>query len=326
MIPNTRATNRQECGKKYGVGVDIGGTKILICIADTHGEIVYRQKVETTSDYYKIYEYIYQSIKTANLSLEQIESIGFGVPGITDSVIGTVIDAPAFKWKNEPFKEKMQQYFNCPVFVNNDVNCAAQGERWLGSAKHIEDFVFISIGTGVGSAIFSNGAMVQGDQFMAGEIGYLLGDSDLPEIENNMFGEFGVFEKKTSGTALASHGVDPKVLFHNFSAGEAEAVKIVNRFITDLSIAIANIVSLLNPRKVIIGGGVSSSMLPVLGLIQEKVAQFTPIPAAIELSAMQEESGALGALAYAFEQVKGKAKTEPRDLVRMKPLKKAFLS
>jgi glucokinase len=326
MIPNTRATNRQECGKKYGVGVDIGGTKILICIADTYGDVVYRRKVETTSDYYKIYEYIYQSIKTANLSSDQIESIGFGVPGITDSVIGTVIDAPAFKWKNEPFKEKMQQYFDCPVYVNNDVNCAAQGERWLGGAKNIEDFVFISIGTGVGSAIFSNGAMVQGDQFMAGEIGYLLGDSDIPQIENNMFGEFGVFEKKTSGTALASHGVDPKVLFQNFSAGDSDAVSIVNQFITDLSIAIANVVSLLNPRKVIIGGGVSNSMSQVLGLIQGKVSQFTPIPVEIELSAMKEESGALGALAYAFEQVRAKVKAESRDLARLKPLRKVFPS
>lgn len=302
MLSNTKLKYCKEPDMKYGVGVDIGGTKILIYIADTQGNVIHKQKVETTSDYYQIYEYINESLKSADLVKEQVVSIGFGVPGITDSLTGTVIDSPALKWKNEPFKEKMQQYFDCPIFVNNDVNCAAQGERWVGSARNIEDFVFIAIGTGVGSAIFSNGAIVQGDQFMAGEIGYLLGDGDLSQVNTNSLGEFGIFEQKTSGTALSRHGYEPKILFQNYQTGEADAVMIVKQFITDLSIAIANVASLLNPRKVIIGGGVSSSMSSILDLLRLKVSQFTPIPVFIELSALGEESGAIGALAFALEQ------------------------
>ncbi|GHH97787.1 ROK family protein [Neobacillus kokaensis] len=302
MLPMTNKKFRQNYDQKYGVGVDIGGTKIFICIADMRGNVVFKQKVKTTSDYDQIYRYIYESVKAAGLTLDQVASIGFGVPGITNSLSGMIIDAPAFKWKNVPFKKKMQQYFDCSISVNNDVNCAAQGERWIGSAKKIEDFVFIAIGTGVGSAIFSNGAMVQGDQFMAGEIGYLLGDGDLPQAHTNLFGEFGIFEQKTSGTALSRHGYDPKVLFQSYKMDEPDAVRIVNQFVTDLAIAISNIVSLLNPRKVIIGGGVAASMSVILEVLRLKVSQFTPIPVSIELSTLDEESGAIGALAFAFEQ------------------------
>jgi glucokinase len=287
----------------YGVGVDIGGTKILIHIASVEGNAVYKKKVSTSGDFEVIYNHIMDCLHSASVSLDQVAAIGFGLPGITDSKEGIVIDAPALQWSNVPFKEKMQQYFNNPVFVNNDVNCAALGERWIGSGRNVDDFVVVAIGTGVGSAIIANGTLIQGSSYMAGEIGYLVVEEDIPGNGANAFTDFGLFEKKISGAALSKHGYLPHVLFERYESGDEKAIRIVRRFVKDLSVGVANMVSLLNPQKVILGGGVSQSLPVVLDSIRLTVAGLTPVPTTIELSSLGEHAGAVGAAAYALEQM-----------------------
>lgn len=105
-----------------------------------------------------------------------------------------------------PFKTEIQKFLDKPIFVNNDVNCAALGERWVGAAKRLDDFVVITIGTGVGSAIVANGALIQGSGYMAGEVAYFVMDKDVLDNKENAFGEFGLYEKKISGVALSQHG------------------------------------------------------------------------------------------------------------------------
>jgi glucokinase len=288
---------------RYSVGVDIGGTKILIHIADAEGNIVYKNKIGTSGQFEAIHKHVMESLNSASVSLDQVAAIGFGVPGITDSSEGIVIDAPALNWTNVPFKAKMEPYFNKPIFVNNDVNCAAMGERWIGSAQNVDNMVFIAIGTGVGSAIIANGTLLQGSNYMAGEIGYLVTEDDITGGHSNAFSEFGLYEKKISGSALSQHGELPSVLFEKYAIGDEIAVPIINKFVADLSIGIANIVSLLNPQKVIIGGGVSGSLPVVLQSIRSTVARLTPIPTTIELSSLGEEAGAIGAIAFATEQL-----------------------
>jgi glucokinase len=289
---------------RYSVGVDIGGTKILIHIADAEGNIVYKNKIGTSGQFEAIHKHVMESLNSASVSLDQVAAIGSGVPGITDSSEGIVIDAPALNWTNVPFKAKMEPYFNKPIFVNNDVNCAAMGERWIGSAQNVDDMVFIAIGTGVGSAIIANGSLIQGSNYMAGEIAYLVTEDDISGGHSNSFGEFGLYEKKISGSALSQHGDEyPSVLFDKYAIGDEMAVPIINKFVVDLSIGIANMVSVLNPQKVIIGGGVSGSLPVVLESIRSTVAQLTPIPTTIELSSLGEEAGAIGAIAFAIEQL-----------------------
>jgi glucokinase len=287
----------------YGVGVDIGGTKILIHIADAQGNIVYKKKFGTSGQFEDIHKHVMECLNSASVSLDKVAAIGFGVPGITDSSKGIVIDAPALHWTNVPFKAKMEPYFNKPIFVHNDVSCAAMGERWIGSAQNVDDMVFITIGTGVGSAIIANGTLIQGSNYMAGEIAYLVTEDDISRGHSNVFGEFGLYEKKISGSALSKHGELPSVLFEKYVIGDEIAVPIINKFVADLSIGIANMVSVLNPQKVIIGGGVSGSLPVVLESIRSTVAQVTPIPTTIELSSLGEEAGAVGAIFFAFERI-----------------------
>ncbi|TBL75277.1 ROK family protein [Paenibacillus thalictri] len=288
--------------KQYVMGVDIGGTKILYAIADAEGQIVHTRKEQTTDDFHVIAEQTAACAAEAGLRMEKIAAVGFGIPGITDTRDGVVIEAPAFGWNRFPFKEQIAVHVRKPVFINNDVNCAALGEKWIGTAKNCADFVFIAIGTGVGSAIVANGALVQGSGYMAGEIGYFVTGEESGDTPVNRFGQFGTFEKKTSGLALSGHGMTSRQLFERYLQGDSGAAVIIDRFVSDLAAGIANVVSLLNPGMVVIGGGVSGSMQAVLDQLRAKVARLTPVPAEIVLSSLGEQAGAVGAAAYALEQ------------------------
>ncbi|MBB6673464.1 ROK family protein [Cohnella nanjingensis] len=287
----------------YGVGVDIGGTKIMILIADQAGEIIFRKKVNTSGEFDVISGHITECLRAAAISLDQVAAMGFGVPGIANSEEGTVIEAPALQWNHVPFRERMQRYFDKPIFVDNDVNCAALGERWIGSARNSNDFVVVAIGTGVGSAIMANGSLVKGNDYMAGEVAYMVVEQDVLDNRANAFGDFGLFEKKISGVALSQHGTLAHELFEQYARGDEKSIPIIHQFVTDLSIGIANMVSMLNPQKVILCGGVSQSLSAVLELIRSTVASLTPIPTTIELTSIGEEAGAIGAVALAFEKV-----------------------
>lgn len=302
ITANFHAKFERANNKNYFVGIDIGGTKIIICLVDLQGNVVNRQKTKTTNDIDEIRALIEDFLKASSVSTEQVQSLGFGIPGVTDSDKGVIIETPAFDWDRFPFREYMQKYFDQPIFINNDVNCAAIGEKWIGEAQGLDDFVFIAVGTGVGSAIFANGELIQGDKFMAGEIAYWVINEDIHQDQLNSFCKEGVFEQRTSGSALAGYGYDPKELFNRYMDGKDDALKIIEHFINDLSVAIANAVSLLNPNKIIIGGGVSQSLQLVLDSVQSTVSRITPVPAEIELSKLGENAGAIGAAGFALQQ------------------------
>jgi len=288
----------------YGVGVEIEAKSLLICIADLDGGVVFQQKTEAEPTFQTIYSYILHCLEQAAVPMEQVIAIGFCIPGLTDSVAGIVVDAPEMSWKNVHFIAEMKRYLEKPLYINNDVNCAALAERWLGATRNVDDFVYISIGMGVGSAIVANGELVQGKDFMAGEIGYFLLEEDLFHKQVNKLGDFGVFDKKISGQALEQYADSVEALFAEYEQGIEQSVRVLHRFANHLSIGIANVVSLLNPEKVIIGGEVARFMAPMLDEIRASVAAITPIRSTIELAEIGEQSGALGAIAYAYDQVR----------------------
>ena len=287
----------------YGVGVDIGGTKILIVITDWDGEIVYKEKLTTSTNVDELISMLKTCIEESGIEQNLIISMGVGVPGITNTETGIVIDSPALGWKNLELMRILQVHFPFPVAINNDVNCAALGERWLGSGGNSKDMVFIAFGTGVGSAIISRGELIEGQGYSSGEIGYFIDIEDVKQGFTNSMGSFGTFENKTSGLALSKHGYSSIELFKQYQANDQLAVEAIQTFILHVSIALANISSLLNPEKIIIGGGVSESLAAVVEQIKENVEKFTPIPSKVELAQLGTDAGALGAIAYAFKKL-----------------------
>ncbi|MFM9281272.1 ROK family transcriptional regulator [Paenibacillus jiagnxiensis] len=288
----------------FGVGVELVANGLLICITDLDGNIVWKERSDAGNDFKTIYESILVSLDKASVSMDAVIAIGFCIPGLTNSKKGIVVDAPEFGWKDVPFVDEMKKYLDKPLYANNDVNCAALGERWVGGAKDLEDFIYISIGpgSGVGSAIVANGNLVHGKDFMAGEIAYLIQEEDVSRNQVNVAGQFGVFEKKISGKSLAENESSVQALFQGYAQDEPRSVQTVNRFVTHLSIGIANMVSLLNPEKVILGGEVAGYLNPLLDEIQSNVGRMTPIRTTVEISQIGAEAGVLGVVAYAFDQ------------------------
>ncbi|WP_182300258.1 ROK family transcriptional regulator [Cohnella cholangitidis] len=287
----------------YGVGVELLENGLFICITDLDGNVVLKESSVAGNDFKTIYECILASLDKASVSMDAVIAIGFCIPGLTNSKEGIVVDAPEFGWKDVPFVDEMKKYLAKPIYANNDVNCAALGERWLGGAKDLEDFIYIYIGlgSGVGSAIVANGNLVHGKDFMAGEIAYLIQEEDITRNQVNVAGQFGVFEKKTSGKSLAENDNTVQALFQGYTQEDPRSVQTVNRFVTQLSIGISNMVSLLNPEKVILGGEVAGYLNPVLDEIRSNIGRMTPIQTTVEISRMGVEAGVLGVIAYAFE-------------------------
>ncbi|TCL55350.1 glucokinase [Hydrogenispora ethanolica] len=290
----------------FGLGVDIGGTKVLIVLANPAGEIIFQDKAGTSRDPAEIIGIIRASLDKAGVQAGQIRGMGVGVPGNVDSTKGWVMDVPSLKWQNLNLAELLGSHFPFPVYINNDVNLSALGERWLGNGRGTDNLFYIALGTGIGGAVIANGALVEGYRFGAGEIGYFLEKADLRNgLRNYSCQEFGVFESKASGTALTRKaeplGLTPRELFQGFRRGVSGTQAIIEEFVLDLSVAIANVVSLLNPEKVIIGGGVSESMECVIEPIRESVAQFSPFPTEIVLARLGGAAGAVGGAAYVFQ-------------------------
>jgi glucokinase len=284
----------------YGIGVDIGGTKIQVIITDLVGEIVLEKKIETTNQIDELVSMIKDCIQEANISAEKVIGMGIGVPGTTRN--GTVILAKSLGWQNLALETILKSQFHFPIFVKNDVQYALMGERWLGSGDNSDNIFFIAIGTGIGSAIICDGNLVTGQQNRAGEICYQTSKDDFTNGRVNIQGRSSVFEEKVSGSSLSRHNYPPEELFKLYS-GKSEVVPIIKDFVLDLSVVIANVVSLLNPEFVIIGGGVSDSMGVVINEIQELVSELTPTQTQVRLATLGGQAGALGAIAYTFERV-----------------------
>lgn len=286
----------------YGIGVDIGGTKIMLAITDLNGELVRLKKVKTTNQVVELAGLIRDFIAEAGLKTEDVIGMGVGVPG-TVSPEGVVVRAKSLSWFNYDLKKAFMEYFSFPIFIGNDVNYAAVGERWKGSGNQASNIYFISIGTGVGSAIICDDRIVRGAQYRAGELGYFIDIEDVRLKNFNVLGEMGTFEKKVSGTALGSHGMDAEELFGLFSRGDEGAGAVIREFILRLSIAIADAICMLNPDRVVLGGGVSESLEPMLEEIRDTVSMLVPIRAEICLATLGSKAGAMGAIADAIEQV-----------------------
>jgi glucokinase len=193
----------------YVVGVDIGGSKVRCALADLNGHIIDRWaaplKLQTSPKAIvsMIAASIDQMTGRQKVSSKRILQIVAGAPGITDAAAGRVLSAPNLTdWEDIPLRDMLQKETDLPVSIENDVNLGALGEGSAGVARGIANFVFISLGTGVGAGIVLNGALHHGSRWSAGEVGYLL----IPGLEPDppSSGRPGVLEKVIGGRGIVA--------------------------------------------------------------------------------------------------------------------------
>lgn len=271
--------------EKYRIGVDIGGTNVKIALVDKKGGISFPKTVPTRAE--MGYEYtisnIIQSIKDlmteAKITASDLEGIGFGFPGQIDCDNGIVRILPNIPgWIEVPIAEIMQKEFNVPVKVDNDVRCAALAERSYGAGAGCKNLICITVGTGIGSGLIINGKIVRGSSNAAGEIGHIklsLGEGPICGC-----GDTGCFEAYASGPSIVAmakeyiaggkstkyreiagsvEAITPAVICQAAKEGDVVAKRIFSTMGEYLGIGLSGVVNLLNPEKIVVGGGVADA-------------------------------------------------------------------
>jgi glucokinase len=160
------------------IGIDLGGTKLYGALANTGGhllrEVTLRQHQTTGEESFALVVNMIKALLEHVPRGQEMRGIAVGAPGITKNQQGIVEWAPGLKWRNFPLKERLEEQFHYPIFVDNDVNLAALGEHWFGAGKDVQNMILLSIGTGVGAGLIIDGMLYRGHSQAAGEIGYLI--------------------------------------------------------------------------------------------------------------------------------------------------------
>lgn len=228
------------------IGVDVGGTKISVGLIE-NSRIVKQYSCPTPFDSEKLF--VVDSIAKAidEVFDSEVAGIGIGVPGLVDHDKNLVIDVTNIpSWDEVPLKGILQDRFGKPVFVNNDANCFAVGEKHFGKGKPFNNFVGLTIGTGLGAGIIINGHLYSGKYSGAGEFG------NLYYLDNNT-------EAYCSGQFFKDRGLNGAEMAQKAAAGDREALDLFFEFGQHLGKAVCNILFALAPEAIILGGSVAQS-------------------------------------------------------------------
>jgi glucokinase len=296
-------SNKQE----FIIGVDLGGTKILTGVFTSSLENVGMAKISTKSQrgvdavVERIARCVRDAIDEADLSLKQVRGVGIGAPGAVDGEAGNVIFAPNLQWTDVPLKKVLEKQLEVPVFVENDCNVSGLGvyEAELKSkAKHV---LGIFVGTGIGGGLIINGELYSGFGHTAGEVGHMIIDVNGPKCG---CGNKGCFEALASRTAIfnrikAAVKDGQKTLLTEMLGDDLEdmrsgdlrkAVRRGDKFVAKvieetaeyIGIAVSNLVNILNPEIVVLGGGVMEALGDEMMDIVRKTAKDHAMPGAMK--------------------------------------------
>lgn len=310
---------------KYYVGVDLGGTKIAVGVVNENYEIIKQDSIKTMIERKPevviddMANLVKKVIADASLTIEDIEWVGIGSPGSINSNDGIIERANNLRWFNIPIVEMMKQRLNCHVHVENDANAAAYGEYVAGAAKDADISVMITLGTGVGGGIIMNNKIYTGFNFAAAEIGHMVIEFDGRQCT---CGRKGCFETFSSATGLINttieymqnnkdsmmwklveddiSNVDGRTAFDGKRAGDKTATEVVDKYIKYLSCGVANVINILQPNMLCIGGGISKEGDYLLNPLKELVRSQMFIEEGgamteIVIASLQNNAGIIGA-------------------------------
>jgi glucokinase len=281
MQPHTRSIIDAQPGSlaiedaSYVAGIDIGGTNLRLALADMTGSVQAKWSCSTAgvtgadTVVSLIRDGVDRLLRQVSAPRHALKAIAAGAPGITDVDAGIVIATSYLMgWRDVPLRAMLEDALNAPTAVDNDVNLAAVGENWIGAAKGAQDFVFLAIGTGIGSGIVLNGHLFQGTNWAAGEIGYMLVPG-IPDMPRNQ-GEPGALESMIGGEGIKAQwrslwlpdntalprDLTATEIFDQALAGDSLAQTVLAQSARMLSHAIYNMNLVLNCPLFVLGGGV----------------------------------------------------------------------
>ena len=273
--------------KKYGFGVDVGGTTCKIGFFENSGNMLDKWEIKTNTENHgaSILDDIVASLESkladAGISKDEVKGVGIGVPGPVknDSVVCECVN---LGWGTFDVAETLSEKIGLPVKVGNDANVAALGEMWKGGGEGTKNLIMATLGTGVGGGIIVDGKIVTGAHGAGGEIGHACVEPE--ETESCNCGNKGCLEQLASATGIVRIGkkimaentaetklhldnLIEKTIFDAYKEGDSVAKQIVDKFAEYLGTALAIFTCVVDPEVIVIGGGVSKAGQPLIDAV-----------------------------------------------------------
>lgn len=268
---------------EYVVGVDVGGTKIAAGIMDSKGKIIEQKTVPTEAEegpkavINRIIDIIYEVLEKSSITKKDVKALGIGMPGPLNTKKGIVKNPPNLPyWDNVPIVRILENELKLPVVMENDANAATLAEYLFGQSKKVDNFIYITVSTGIGGGVITNGKLLKGESGNAVEIGHMTINFSGPKCG---CGNLGCWESYASGTALArfakegvmsgkktlitelagKNAIKAEHIFEASQLGDEFAKELVEKEGFYLGVGLANIINTFNPKLVSIGGGLSNA-------------------------------------------------------------------
>ncbi|WP_379154161.1 ROK family protein [Paenibacillus sp. sgz5001063] len=319
----------------YAIGVDLGGTNIKAALFDDGFTAVGEISIPTEAA--KGPAHVLTRIRLAvqmlteekGIGIQHIACMGMGIPGLLDPEEGLSLFSPNFPgWEHVHIVNEMRPFYDFPVFIDNDVRVNLYGEWQYGAARRYKNVVLLTLGTGLGSGIVSGGKVVYGTSFSAGEIGHM-----------NMFrqgrpcrcGSSGCLGRYVSATGMVNtfkeklvqgrqsiiqtwicgdlEKITALMISEAYDLDDAVAVEVMHETGVLLGYGLSNVINLLNPEVIVIGGGMSAAGDRLLCSVRETVKEHALKLSGSRCSIVQAElggrAGTLGAAAYAYRRLIG---------------------
>ncbi|TGA99612.1 ROK family glucokinase [Sporolactobacillus shoreae] len=306
------------------IGVDLGGTTTKMALIDDSGKMIDKWAIATnTIDNGShiaddISASVIKKMKQYNLDRSEVRGIGMGAPGFIDMDTGFVYKAVNIGWENYPLKEELEKLTGLPAIIENDANMAALGEMWLGAGQGAKNLICVTLGTGVGAGIICDGDILHGVSGMAGEIGHI---TVIPKDGSPCnCGKKGCLETVSSATGirrLALEALDyndsesilreifeqkgditAEDVFNCTAKGDPLSSAVAEKASYYLGYALGAISIVVNPEKIVIGGGVSHAGATLLDPLNKYFKRFS-MPrvsgaCTIDIARLGNDAGVIG--------------------------------
>ena len=249
------------------LAIDIGGTMIKYGLVSSDGEILSTDKIETEAE--KGLENILNKIDNIFKRYKENNPVGIAVSGTgqINGMIGKVIGGNPIipNWIGTNLVKILEEKYNLPAILENDVNCVALGEKWIGAGKNLSNFICLTIGTGIGGGVILNNQLFRGENFVAGEFGHIL-------IKK---GEFEQFASTTALIRLVKERtgkiLNGKEIFDLEKKEIVEYQEVISEWIENLTDGLSSIIYCFNPANIILGGGVIGQGEPLINRIKNSL-------------------------------------------------------
>ena len=327
--------------KKWVVGVDLGGTNIVVGVLPIDGgsgEVLACRSVPTEAQRGAkfvvdrivglIEESMNEVIGLESGSRADFAGVGIGSPGPLNRATGTVINTPNLGWRNFPLRDLISNAVGLPATLDNDANCATYGEWWLGAGRNVDTLVGLTLGTGIGGGIVLNGEIFHGVSDAAGEIGHMTIEANGRRCN---CGNYGCLEAYASGPAIALRAVEgieagaesllpalvdgrlealtAATVYEGVVLGDPYANDVMRETAKLLGAGVASIINVLNPEMVVIAGGVTRAgehlFAPLRAEVRKRAFKSAQEACQIVSAQLPGTAGLIGAIAVFKKEMYG---------------------